>query len=117
MASRAFTARFMITCSICPGSAFTQPRSGASTVASSTSSPINRCEHLPGPGDHVVEIEDPGLQHLLPAEGEELAREPGRAGRGASDLVQILATRVRGPQILEQQLAVAVMTVSRLLKS
>src|SRR6266545_2887541 len=42
MASRAFSARFTITCSIWPRSARTAPRSGAGAVTRSTSSPINR---------------------------------------------------------------------------
>ena len=42
IASRAFTTRFMITCSIWPGSALTVPRSGAATVTIRTSSPISR---------------------------------------------------------------------------
>src|SRR5438105_2773413 len=37
IASRAFTARLMITCSICPGSTNTLPRPGASTATSSMS--------------------------------------------------------------------------------
>src|SRR5438034_138269 len=42
MASRAFTARFKSTCSSWPGSAFTDPASGASVTESSMSSPSSR---------------------------------------------------------------------------
>src|SRR5207244_701368 len=42
MASRAFTARFISTCSSCPTSALTEPTSGSSLVARSTSSPMTR---------------------------------------------------------------------------
>ena len=40
MASRAFTARFMMTCSICPGSTLIDASPAAATAMSSTSSPI-----------------------------------------------------------------------------
>src|SRR5207248_1779506 len=40
MASRAFTTRFITTCSICPGSTRTRASDGAATVCSSTSSPM-----------------------------------------------------------------------------
>ncbi len=43
MASRALTARFMMTCSICPGSAFTCASAGSRTVRNFMSSPIRRC--------------------------------------------------------------------------
>ena len=42
MASRALTARFMTTCSICPRSAFTRPSPGVGVVRSAMSSPIRR---------------------------------------------------------------------------
>ena len=46
MASRAFTQRFITTCSSCPGSAFTWPRSAPGTIARSMSSPMRRPSHL-----------------------------------------------------------------------
>lgn len=41
IASLAFTARLMITCSICPGSAFTRPKDGSAQMTSSMPSPIS----------------------------------------------------------------------------
>jgi hypothetical protein len=46
MASRALTARLVSTCSTCPGSAITRPRSGCRTVVSRMSSPIRRASIL-----------------------------------------------------------------------
>src|SRR5437667_125345 len=46
MASRAFTARFMTTCSICPGSALTRPRPASSAAFKLMSSPKRRVSSL-----------------------------------------------------------------------
>jgi hypothetical protein len=46
IASLALTARFIITCSICPGSAFTRPKDGSPQMSRSMSSPIIRRRSL-----------------------------------------------------------------------
>ena len=65
------------------------------------------------PAQHFLELAHEGvqvyharLQHLLAAEGEQLAGEPGGAIRRLVNLVRILAPRVLGSQILEQQVGV-----------
>jgi hypothetical protein len=56
-------------------------------------------------GDHAVEIEDRRLDDLLPAEGEQLARDGRRAERRALDFVNpVTDARIEGRQ-LQQQLA------------
>ena len=46
MASRAFTTRFRITCSMCPGSTVVEIRSGLLMVVSSMFEPMSRCSIL-----------------------------------------------------------------------
>ena len=72
MASRALTARFMMTCSICPASARTGQRLGLGTMTRSMSSPIMRVSILHVFGGDVVEIDDARGEHLLAAEGQEV---------------------------------------------
>ena len=56
---------------------------------------------------HDVEIEDLRLQHLSPAVREQLPRERRRALGCLADLLDILALRVAGGQVAQQQLCVA----------
>ena len=79
MASLALTARFMTTCSICPGSARTGQSRGAWRDTSCTSSPISAAQHALHAVDQRVQVEHPGLEQLLSAEGEELPGERRRA--------------------------------------
>src|SRR5712691_8880068 len=80
IASRAFTARLMMICSIWPGSAFTTPRSRASTVVSWMSSPISRLSSFSVPATVAFSC--------------------------LADLVDIVAFGIVRPEILEQQGAV-----------
>ena len=107
MASRAFTTRFMRTCSIWPGSARTGPRLasiGDELDVLADQPP----QHLLDLGHDRVQVQDPGLQHLLAAEGQELAGEPGRALGGLRDLVDVLVRRG-----IRRQLAAAAARCSR----
>ena len=96
----------------------TRPRSGASTVTSSTSSPITRGQHRLRFGHHGVQVEDPRLQDLAPAEGQQLPGEGGRAVGGVADLASCgappasPAARSRRSSSLYPMI-----TLSRLLKS
>ena len=58
-----------------PGIGSDRPELGAAAMTSSMSSPIMRVEHLAGLGDDFVEVDNLRRQHLLAAEGEELARK------------------------------------------
>ena len=90
MASRAFTTRFMITCSICAGSAFTLP-----TIVRDAGDHLNVVVHQAA--QQLVHIEDDGvqvqrfgLQHLFAAESEQLAHQRGRAAGGIFDALDIV---------------------------
>ena len=81
MASRALTARFMMTCSIWPGSAFTRPSAESNTVESSTSSPIRRRNIFSMPRTTSLRLQHARLQHLFAAEGQQLAGQRSRRVR------------------------------------
>ena len=57
--------------------------------------------------DDLVQIDDPRLHHLLPAEGEELAGQGGRAVRGFLDELDVAPERALGRELQEQELAPA----------
>ena len=54
-----------------------------------------------------AEREHARLEHLAPAEGEELVREFGRTLRGAAHLGHVLARRAVAGDALEREVAVA----------
>ena len=64
-------------------------------------------EHTKDVGHHLVEIEGGGMQHLLPAEGQQLPREPCRAIRRSPDLEQLAVYRLVPADLIENQVAVA----------
>jgi len=64
-------------------------------------------EHLLHVGDDLVEIENLGLQHLLPAEGQELPRQCRRALRSLGDLLQASVVGISWGHLLQDHLAVA----------
>src|SRR5580704_12812320 len=83
MASRALTARFIITCSIWLASARMAPRSGEDNKLDVfADQPGNQLPHLL---DDVVKAHHAGLQHLHAAEGEKLPGERRGAIGGAID--------------------------------
>ena len=61
-------------------------------------------EHLAHLSDQVVQVEDPRLQHLPRAEGEELANQHLRARRRVPDDVQFLSFRGVGGRVEQEQL-------------
>ena len=77
--------------------AMTSPRWGSRTVTSSMSSRMRRRSIL-SMSETGVEIERLGGQHLLAAEGQQLAGEGGRALGGVADLLQVLALQGRAPR-------------------
>src|SRR5580658_6522237 len=97
MASRAFTARFISTCSTCPGSAFTGTSDGCRLAINSISSPITR--------DSFIQIQNFRLQHLFPAESQQLVRQRRRPVRRPSNLLQPVARSLVISQPSQQQLA------------
>src|SRR6185369_5011922 len=58
-------------------------------------------------GNDLVEVEQAGLQDLLPAEGQELPGQGRGAMRRAVDLQQIEPPGIPDLQVTQQQLAVA----------
>src|SRR5712692_4025011 len=107
IASRALTTRFMITCSICPGSTRVLPSLAAGTIRSSTSSPDDAAEHLVHSGDDLVQVHDGRREHLLPAEREELPGQLGGALAGPPDLLDVRAHLAVRRQVRDQHGAVA----------
>ena len=73
MASRAFTARFMMICSSCPGSAFTRPSVRVQDDQQLDVLADQPLKQLFRAGHDRVEVEHFGLEHLLAAEGQKLA--------------------------------------------
>ena len=57
--------------------------------------------------DHEIQVEDSGRQHLLAAEGQQLAREAGGAVGGFLHFFHAGAQRIAGLHLVEHQLAVA----------
>ena len=97
IASRALTARFSSTCSICPGSAFTLPQIVAGQdheLDVFTQQPL---EHPLQAEDDGGQVDHRRLEHLLAAQGEQLARERRGAVSGQADLRQVGPQRVACP--------------------
>ena len=65
-------------------------------------------QHLVEVADRLVDIQDHGLDHLLTAQHQELARERGGTVAGLLDLLQAPAIGFGQIGTLEQQIAVAV---------
>src|SRR5438876_10580026 len=64
-------------------------------------------QHLLDVGHEAVQADDARLQHLLAAEGEQLPGEPRRPVCGLADFLGVVAARVTGGQVFEQQVDVA----------
>ena len=99
MASRALTARFIRTCSIWPGSAFTVPRSGRQAGRQLDVLADQAAQHLVHVLDDAVEVEHLRGQHLPAAEGQQLPRQGGGALGRLADLVHGLAGRILRPRM------------------
>ena len=69
-----------------------------------TDQPLQDLLHLE---DHLVQIEDPELEHLPAAEGQQLLRERGGAARRGAHLADARAPRVLVAQSCQQGLGVA----------
>ena len=106
IASRALSARFVITCSIWPPSARTrQPGvNGGRELDVVAQEPREQSLELL---DDFAEIEDLRQEHLVAAEGEQLARERGSTIGGAHDLQRVRAARVVVVEAGHEELAVA----------
>src|SRR5438309_2056624 len=63
-------------------------------------------QHLVRVGDDVVQVEDPRLDGLAAAEGQQLPREVAGGLRGATDLVEILAMGAVGGKVEKDQIRV-----------
>ena len=69
--------------------------------------PDDAPQHLLDARDHGAQVHDPGRDHLLPAEGEQLAGERRGPVRRFAHLLDVLPLRIVPAQVLEQQVAVA----------
>ena len=67
--------------------------------------------------DHPIEIQFARFEDLLAAERQQLAGQRGGAFPGAMNLGNHLPQRIAGAQLRQHQVAVPLITVSRLLKS
>ena len=107
VASAEFTTRLTSSCSICTGSTRTgctpDPSSSCELDVVSDQAREDRAEVL----DEAVELGRARLEHLAPAEREQLSGEGGRAIRGTVDLVGVMVLDAPRRDMREQQLRVA----------
>ena len=88
------TARFISTCSICPGSARDRAEVRRGSQSELDVLADDATQHLANPGDQLVQINDLELEDLLAAEGEKLLRQ------GRSTLGSLHDLRELGPERL-----------------
>ena len=65
-------------------------------------------QHFSHIGDDVVQVQNPRGQHLLPAEGQKLARQGSCPVASFHNLVEVTPHRVVGVKTVQHQLAVPV---------
>ena len=94
IASRAFTARFMSTCSSWPRSARTPARLGGDARLEGDVLSDEPSEHPLNVFHERAGVEHGRLEDLAPAEGEELLREARGAARREEDLLNLLAAGI-----------------------
>ena len=80
-----------------------QRLSAAQTISNSISGPIRRRSIVSMPRDHVAEREQPRARGLAAAEGQQLPRQPGAAIDRLLDLRRLVARRIVGRQLHQQQ--------------
>ena len=93
MASRALTIRLSSTCSTCAGSASTCGTDSARSSRNCTSVPISRRAIRATPPTISLMSSGHRLEHLLAAEGQQLARQRRGAIGGVQDLVDLRGHR------------------------
>ena len=107
MASRAFTTRFMMTCSSRPASASTASCEAAGNGDQLDVLADQAAQHLLDLEDELVDAHDARLERLAAAEGQQLVGQlPAALGR-AADLLERRALRVLQIAAGQQQVAVA----------
>ena len=87
-ASRAFSTRLRIACSICVGSILTQRRLVRHLAGERDVLANQPRQHALQPEDGLIEIDLLRQEHLLAAEGQQLLRERGRALPRLLDLLE-----------------------------
>ena len=107
MASRALTARFMITCSIWLGSARTAPSSATRDHHQIDVLADQAGQQFEVFRDHGVQVKNFGSEHLLAAEGQELPGEGGGAVGGVGNFLGGPADSGLGADAIQQKLGVA----------
>ena len=107
MASRALTARLMITLSNCDRSALTYQRSRPDTILSSIFSLKERLRSGARSVSDLAELQHLGLQRLPAREGEQLAHQAGRPVGAALDVHDVAVGGVGLPVRLQQQVGEA----------
>ena len=89
----------MMICSICPASAFTRPSAGFRTTTQLDVLTDQPLKQLFRARDDCIEVEHFGLQHLLAAEGQKLARQQGGTITRFLDFFDTLALGIIRTQI------------------
>ena len=107
MASRALTARFMMTCSICPASARTDQRFGPGTMTRSMSSPIMRVSILMFSVATSFRLTILGASICLRLKASSWRVKRRGAFGGAGDLLGRTAQMGLGPEAFEEKFRVA----------
>ena len=92
-----------MTCSICPGSALIAPSSAPGTMTRSMSSPIMRVSIFQIFGNDFVQVDYLRRQHLLTAEGKQLARKRRGALCSAGNFLSGTAKLRVGSHTFEQK--------------
>ena len=107
IASRALTIRLSSSCSTCAGSASTGNTASARSQPQLHLSADQPARHLRHRADDLVEVEGDRLEHLLAAEGQQLARQRCGALGGVQDLIHLRRHRRIGLDAVRHQLRIA----------
>ncbi len=107
MASRAFAARFMSTCSICPGSATTSPSDASVSRCSSISSPTSFTSRPLKLAMTSLRFSRRGCRICLRLKARSCRRQARGAARGALDLLRVGPPLVGRIHRIEQQIDVS----------
>ncbi len=96
-----------MTCSICPGSALTAPRSAPRNHDHVDVFSDQAIEQLQVFRDHSIQVEDFRREHLLAAESQQLTSERRRTVRGVGDFLRRAAKFGIIAHAVQQEFAVA----------
>ena len=104
IASRELIARFTSTCSIWLASATTSATSDVATQLDAHRAAQHAHEQPLDAGDDLIDVEQAGRAHLLPAEDQQLTRERGAALDGVADVGHLFLERIVRRERLAERL-------------